>query len=661
MEAISSRPSTPCGFMPADMDILRAEDRLVHSGRLTRSSSRSYLRVPRSAAVNRLFLNRIQSLGISKSRGQMASVVTVTSSRRDLLQGRCAPALIIHQKDGRLHLTFTSSEKAAQKLRQHDFPPDFTSFTLQNYRPPKTFRDSPRSRDSPRVPAPLIFYSGHKSPVNTEGESDTMGLLSENLLPLSPLDQIAPRIYVRTIFAFNLDDDHDSLDTRNHIAECFRRALIRWPFLAGQIRPAADDEKRLELSYNLDHRALDPARRPDLFNCQYLEELGGYTFGELIVLSMPPSAMDKDKLSHSPNHPKPGESCPPVTLRITEMEGGLFLCFSTHHGIMDGCFIKTFLDYFANSTDNDLVLSQVDGSYLSEGPAWVKELEQRPCLDSYQNLDIKGVTFPEYDFTRDTKSIIPKNKAPGAVCKMFSFDNSTIQVMKTLADDYVKEQYGSKAFVTTADTISAMVWVHVTRARLPHLCSSDKTNFTLTVDARPSLSPAFQPTAWGNIYTQTAASTNVASLVQLDALGLMPEDSLTAIFEAAWMVRQAIYKARDPDYVPSRIALAASLEDPAMEGAAFRKANQPDHAGLGCSVWYHMGADVDFKIPGTGGKADYVRKTWSANDGSMNIMQRRGMTKGEAPWDVLLALREDDMERICGDNELGRWTKSWIS
>ncbi|WP_254516578.1 hypothetical protein, partial [Salmonella enterica] len=82
----------------------------------------------------------------------------------------------------------------------------------------------------------------------------------------------------------------------------------------------------LELAYTLDRRALDPARRPDIFNCQYLEELGGHTYDELVALGMPPSSMDKDKLSHSPNHPKPGESCLPVTLKISGMKGGLFVC-----------------------------------------------------------------------------------------------------------------------------------------------------------------------------------------------------------------------------------------------------------------------------------------------------------------------------------------------
>ena len=65
--------------------------------------------------------------------------------------------------------------------------------------------------------------------------------------------------------------------------------------------------------------------------------------------------------------------------------------------------------------------------------------------------------------------------------------------------------------------------------------------------------------------------------------------------------------------------------------------------------------DVDFGIPDTGGgKPVWARKTYSASDGSLNVMPRAGGAKGnDANWEVLLALRVEDLERICGNKELG--------
>ncbi|OLN97049.1 BAHD acyltransferase DCR [Colletotrichum chlorophyti] len=487
---------------------------------------------------------------------------------------------------------------------------------------------------------------------------------------LGPLDQIAPRIYVRSVFVFSLEPTaSNSSSICNHLQHRFQAALLRWPFLAGQIRPAARHGKKnyLELAYDVDEILLNVAKRPDIFRYTTSATLGGYTYQELKQSGMPPSIMDKDILSLSPNHPQPGESCPPVTLKVTELrDGGLFACFSTHHAIFDGGFIKAFLEYVGNQ------MTPPSQPFLP----FLMEANNRPSMSPYLNTNIENAIFPEYDFTAKT-DLIPTMRSltmndfhasrltnkPRAVCFLFQFKNSTLKNLHGRALGYVGIKYGKNAFVSKIDVLSGLVWVHTTRARLPHLSPADRTSFTTAADARTRLDPKYPSDAWGNIYTQTTAGTTVNDLLWL---WNTPEetsslDPFPCICEAAWLIRQAVEKVNRPEYIPQRIALAASLEDPTKEGTAFRKALQPDHAGLGCSVWAHMGADVDFGIPGTGGKAVYIRKTWSANDGSMNIMQRRGVTKGDAPWEVLLALREDDMQRICEREELGRWATSWCA
>ncbi|KAK1725100.1 transferase family-domain-containing protein [Colletotrichum acutatum] len=476
-----------------------------------------------------------------------------------------------------------------------------------------------------------------------------------NTIELGLLDQVAPRIYVRSIFIFDQDEKYTE-ETIAHLKLRFGIALARWPFLSGHIGPASNSRRpnELELTYDLLFPQINMDQRPDIFAYGSVERVGGLDYQSLKKRGMPPSFMDKDILSLSPNHPKPGETCPPVTLKITEVSGGgLFVCFSTHHAIFDGGFIKAFLEYFGQGND--------------EYPefAFVDEAVQRPLMSHYTTTDISKITFPEYDFTPNetvtsTQSI--SEKPPKAVCVLFSIPNKTLSDLHSEALAHVRGKHGDKAFVSKADTLSAMIWVHVTRSRFAHLSEQDHTSFTTAADARPRLSPPFSPGAWGNVYTQTTSGQiPVGDLIQTSTSGTLPCDAVPAILDGSWRVRQAVSKASTPGYIPARIALAASLPDPTMEGKAFTKALQPGHAGLGCSVWTHMGADVDFGIPGTGGRADYVRKTWSANDGSMNIMQRRGVTKGEAPWEVLLALREDDMERICGPNELGRWASTWCA
>ncbi|KAK1967156.1 hypothetical protein LY78DRAFT_709113 [Colletotrichum sublineola] len=492
---------------------------------------------------------------------------------------------------------------------------------------------------------------------------------------LGPLDQIAPRIYVRTIFIFDTDASFEIGTALGHITSRFHASLLRWPFLAGQVRPASYPSRpnELELHYRHNKDLANPYQRPDLFAYQSRERLGGLTYQDLKARGMPPSAMDKDILSLSPNHPKPGESCPPVTLQVTRVgDGGLMLCFATHHAIFDGGFIKTFLEFFGT------------GCERIPGQTFVREHMTRPSMEHYKETDIKNAVFPEYDFTADTALVSSMDKlavtnnaaqAKKAVCVLFQIQNPTLKELHSCCLAEIRNKHGPDAFVSMVDTLSALIWVHTTRARLPHLDPADTTSFTTAADARPRLCPSFSADAWGNVYTQTSASASVKDMVQGDnnnnnnnssSSSMTTEAAIDTVAAAAWRIRQAVARVTSPDYIPSRIALAASLADPTAEGVAFRKALRADHAGLGCSVWVHMGADVDFGIPGTGGgggggPADHVRKTWSASDGSMNIMQRRGVTKGEAPWEVLLALREDDMRRICAPDELGRWASSWCA
>ncbi|KAK2031766.1 hypothetical protein LX32DRAFT_584175 [Colletotrichum zoysiae] len=487
---------------------------------------------------------------------------------------------------------------------------------------------------------------------------------------LGPLDQIAPRIYVRSVFIFDTDTGFELGTALDHIANRLRVSLLRWPFLAGQIGPASNPARpnELELNYRRNQDLADPCLRPDLFAHQSCETLGGLTYAGLKARGMPPSAMDKDVLSLSPNHPKPGEWCPPVTLKVTRVgDGGLILCFATHHAIFDGGFIKAFLEFFGRGCEG------------IPGQTFVGEHMTRPSMKHYERTSIKKSVFPEYDFTTNTALASDMDKIPvngntaqaeKAVCFLFQIQNSTLENLHGSVLAELRSKHGPEAFVSMVDTLSALVWVHTTRARLPHLDLDDKTSFTTAADARSRLRPCFSADAWGNIYTQTSASASVRDLVDNSGTGSgssATDGTTCAVAAAAWRIRQAVGRAASPGYIPSRIALAASLANPTAEGAAFRRALRPDHAGLGCSVWVHMGADVDFGIPGTAaaaagdGRADHVRKTWSASDGSMNVMQRRGAAKGGAPWEVLLALRGDDMERLRAPGELGRWASSWCA
>ncbi|KAL8377361.1 hypothetical protein RB595_008172 [Gaeumannomyces hyphopodioides] len=581
------------------------------------------------------------------------------------------------------------------------------------------------------------------------------------MLPLTVLDQIAPRIYVRLVFTFGLQDAYNAAAARDHLEARLRRALRRWPFLAGQLRPTSaaaaaaytvggggsaieagtDSCGGLELVFDPDDAsATDPRLRPDIFLYDMQERalIGGEAvpYAALAAQGMPPSAMDKDVFSLSPQHPQPGASCPPVTLKATELAGGggLFVCFAFHHGILDGGFIRTFLNYFAgvgNGDGNDEAFER--GGYETE-------LSRLPSLDgtlAQQRAVVFHDEFPEYDFG-DGGSSEPGPEAGGgrAACRIFRFDHAVLEALRSRA--LLEQPPGGGGFLSTVDVLCALVQVHVCRARYKaglaqgggggssarRIDPDDPAAFSTAADFRGRATPHRTRGSWGNLWAPIMVSDSGASVRRLIALGdddnddenddgndgaaaaAVPEDPVPAVLAQARRIRSAIAAAADADYMPKRVALARQLlvsdarggsrsrssisssssgysgssdggsyatsvtsvgscdgEAHAVLGTAHSRALQPGRAGLGCSVWAHMGADVDFAIPGTAGdgRADFVRKTWSAADGSMNVMQRRGGTKGaREPWEVLLALREQDMEVLCRDDELGRWASGWV-
>ncbi|KKY26654.1 putative trichothecene 3-o-acetyltransferase [Diplodia seriata] len=138
------------------------------------------------------------------------------------------------------------------------------------------------------------------------------------------------------------------------------------------------------------------------------------------------------------------------------------------------------------------------------------------------------------------------------------------------------------------------------------------------------------------------------------------------IATAALRIRQAINSVDDA-YIRRRFNFAASLcakqtpahVSPGDCGAALHRALDPARAGVDCSSWIDFPV-TDFRIPGTTtmttdggqdggeGRPAWVRKTYSANPGAVNVLPRRGGTKGsdEDEWEVLVAAAEVDVERM---------------
>jgi hypothetical protein len=92
--------------------------------------------------------------------------------------------------------------------------------------------------------------------------------------------------------------------------------------------------------------------------------------------------------------------------------------------------------------------------------------------------------------------------------------------------------------------------------------------------------------------------------------------------------------------------------------AAIRRSIARHSTGVDMSVGVATGAEVEFDIPGVvGGRgpAAWERRGYVAFDGFVSILPRKGVNKGDEDWEIWVALRQEDMDALASETELGGW------
>ena len=498
-------------------------------------------------------------------------------------------------------------------------------------------------------------------------------------MPLTALDYTAPQNYMMKSFIFPFESTLES--DRQKVVAYLKGRLARTfsliPALGGQMIHARDGElPRLVYSQkdrdsNLDHFPDEVCNYQVLGSTQY-----PWSFDDLSTLGAPPLTMTKDLLWLLPETgPAPGDACHPITLRISFIADGLILGFAFHHGILDGGSVPEFLALFTTNTLPNLPILQ------ARKQAFIK-LTHRAAQTT--------TTTPNsgYDFTTPTTPPI----LPPAIAKIFTLADARVRTLHVAALSHLRATHGSDAFASASDVVCALAWLHVTRARLRagRVTPFDTTHFATAVSVRGKLGGVVGVVAGddgerdgggdgdlfgegylGNMWVRALAGSTVGGLVMdVDMRGPV---TVKQVAEAAWCVRRAVMELVKPEVLRGHLALAARATDldgvvAAEEGervawpevdAAVRRRIARHHTGLDGSVGLGLGADVEFEIPGVNGgektKPTWVRRAYVANDGSMNLMPRKGVTKGNRDWEIWLALREEDMRAVEEQGELGGW------
>lgn len=180
--------------------------------------------------------------------------------------------------------------------------------------------------------------------VDTPNESSDVADLLRSEIPLTAIEQNAPRDYIRiaVVFPYNRQDSIAGLQVFNikrSISQTFAKTLLHWPFLAGRFETSSEDPTKLRLFYTpgAEHHSEQlQCREPDLKEDRKVHHL---------------SIEDCDRSRFaSENEPEPGDEFSPVTVKVTFCNGLLILGFAFSAILFDGEFIHNFLEKFSTSS-----------------------------------------------------------------------------------------------------------------------------------------------------------------------------------------------------------------------------------------------------------------------------------------------------------------------
>ncbi|KAK8233896.1 transferase family-domain-containing protein [Phyllosticta capitalensis] len=457
-------------------------------------------------------------------------------------------------------------------------------------------------------------------------------------MELSILDQTSPHFYIRQLFCFEFDhrSTGPALYGLHHALEA---PIAQWPVLAGMVIPGQDPDSKHNLK---SVRYQTPLPRPlygtHLFAMQWLSA----NYQELLARGMPQSELKTGSLSSLPWNSKPGQAYPVFGLQVNFLEGGLILCFTLSHTVLDGVSKDAIFECFGRNM-------RMDTPTFKNLHVQSREFVDL-CRSKSTNINVH--TCPEYRYDNTPPPPLTRQ----ATGRVFVFDAHRIAELKDSVMKYLQTT-ASDAWASTSDCLCALLWVSVMQVRARRLSPSTNVKFSQSVNARRQFS--LPQSYFGNAFLQPFASARLGDLLnssETDCLEELPDDLLkiATVAKAALNIRAAIQEV-DKDYAQQRLDLWASLQDPSSTLHAFWRALDMPDTGIFLSSWVNFGADVDFAIPGTTtGCAQYVRKPWSASEGACNILPRKGGTKGDADWEVLVQLSVEDMERLCVETEFGR-------
>ncbi|KAI4235027.1 MAG: hypothetical protein L6R40_006573 [Gallowayella cf. fulva] len=337
------------------------------------------------------------------------------------------------------------------------------------------------------------------------------------------------------------------------------------------------------------------------------------TYHELRTAQAPASMLDANILAPMkglPHHYGDTDITPVFIVQANFIPGGLLLCFSGMHTAMDATGLGKLIKMFATLCRREtlsaahLAVANLDRTQL---PVALKPGET--------TMDHPELASRPDDGQTDDSAVLPG--------PMWAYFNIPTPKLKELKAEGSRDLTSEVPWVSTNDVVTAWLWRAVTHARWSHIDTDEDSMLLRAVTGRRQLNVADYI---GNVVTCPCHKLAIKTLV---------EEPLSKITQTVRAVTNSI----DAHYVRSFASFIASAPDKDKLVLGF---NSPDR-DLMVSSW--AAAPCYESFGESLGRADLVRRPTSPWSSVVYIMP----TRPDGSLDLLVSLREDDMERLRND------------
>ena len=444
-----------------------------------------------------------------------------------------------------------------------------------------------------------------------------------------------PRAYIRVCLAYKVPNQARQKDALRNLSEFVRKVVDAKPYLSGYLVPALDPHGRrgrAEIRFS-DEDFLSYCPLQERY---YSDTEMPFSYDQLDRSRLPPSVIRPDLVS-ALSEGADDDRAPLLRVQANILRGGLIVSFYLHHCISDGTGLGLLISGAVLNDeytfDRYLCLEDRPTPGLTERLNFYAKHKSivREALSWCHFNELSPRDLRSWYFSENTH-IVPTAPSAGRGC-IFEMPCESLRKLQ----DALKKTTG--ATISLHDTIGALLWHSMTRAREPSLevdSGTKSSKLLVPINIRTRLDHELASNYFGAAVDFVSIETGLMHLRRSDTFAL----AITAL-----KIRRAI-KAINETYIRKCIELA-NADNPDIDVRDLQAANMNRITGADMYItsWWRQPL-YDCELGMGLGKPDWVRKPWSKDPGSCIILPQDDR---KSIMEVVVQMTEVDMARLLED------------